>query len=158
MQGRRKPLIIGTIILAIVLGITSFTSYINENPDYEGTALKSFSVVMIIVAVYLYFMVFFNTFGTIIPLYTPEILSGTYLTIALINQWIFNILVTLFFPVIRDKFGIYMTFLYYGAMMGIAAIYFYFAVKETQNLTENQINDLWRSKSEVTDTDIYQSI
>lgn len=47
--------------------------------------MKSISVYLLVVAIYLYFGVFFNTFGLIIPLYTPEILSGNYLTVALVS-------------------------------------------------------------------------
>lgn len=63
---------------------TGISSSINDNKDYDDTTLKSVVVVYLVIAIYLYFGVFFNTFGAIIPLYTPEILSGIYLTIALI--------------------------------------------------------------------------
>lgn len=115
--------------------------------------MKSISVYLLVVAIYLYFGVFFNTFGVIIPLYTPEILSGNYLTVALVSQWIFNITVTFLFPVAREYFGIYITFLYFGIMMVVATIYFYIFVKETRNLTEAEINKLWNKK-----TDVFESI
>ena len=59
------------------------SSQINDDESYNETNLKSFVVIYIIIAVYLYFGVFFNTFGSIIPIYSPEILTGRYLTFAL---------------------------------------------------------------------------
>jgi hypothetical protein len=84
MLGRRVPLIIGTGILSVVLISTGMSTAVNDDASYNDTFLKSFVIVYIVIAIYLYFGVFFNTFGAIIPLYTPEILSGIYLTVALI--------------------------------------------------------------------------
>ncbi|CAD8150576.1 unnamed protein product [Paramecium pentaurelia] len=145
--GRRMPLIIGTGILCAVLISTGLSSSINDNQEYNDTTLKSIVVVYIVIAIYLYFGVFFNTFGAIIPLYTPEILSGIYLTVALIFQWSFNITITFLFPVIRDSFGMCYTFYYFGIMMGVATIYFIMFVKETKNLDDKEIDALWQIKT-----------
>jgi hypothetical protein len=67
--GRRKPLIIGTFALTLFLFVTGFASF--ENKEDENVQWVIYTS---IISIYLYFLVFFNSVGAIIPIYTPEVL------------------------------------------------------------------------------------
>lgn len=48
----------------------------NEHPKYDESRIKNISLGVTITSVYFYFIAFFNGLGGIIPIYTPEIISG----------------------------------------------------------------------------------
>lgn len=73
--GRRKPIIIGTFILAIILTILGTSSYLNSYVLTKESKKYNLNVGVSISFIYFYFIAFFNGLGAIVPIYNPEIVS-----------------------------------------------------------------------------------
>ncbi|OMJ87001.1 hypothetical protein SteCoe_11400 [Stentor coeruleus] len=98
-------------------------------------------VSVLIITIYL--IVFNLSVGPIVWIYSSEVLCDKGMALCTSINWFICIFVVLFYPVLVKTIGMEYSFLGICVLDGVAAIYFYFDMVETKNLSKPEIREIY---------------
>jgi sugar porter (SP) family MFS transporter len=138
--GRRKLLIMGSIIAGCSLFTLSFLFHLTVQHPWQGTCMF-ISMVTFIIG---YCISVGSLFWLIISEIFPLSIRGQAMSIATAIQWLANFVVSLSFLSLLNTIGASITFALYASVCGLAVIFTYFYVPETKraSLEDIEINNL----------------
>ncbi|MDE0951148.1 MAG: sugar porter family MFS transporter [Halioglobus sp.] len=135
--GRKPILFVGSLGMALTLGLMAFTFSTATMVDGELTLSDSMGV-LALVAANAYVMVFNGSWGPVMWVMLGEMypnqLRGSGLAIAGLSQWGVNFLITMSFPIMLTSIGLFGAYGIYAVFAAISAVFVYKMVHETRGL------------------------
>lgn len=105
-------------------------------------------VVLALITVYLLFFAacIGPVFWTLLPEIFPNRVRGAAMTVPVLTQWIANAVVVLFFPAVFAALGQSLTFGFLAFASLSQALFTYFFLPETKNVSLEDMENLWRRR------------
>lgn len=91
----------------------------------------------------IYLIIFNLGVGLIVWIYSNEVLCGKGMALCTSINWFVCIFIVLFYPVLVKMIGMEYSFLGICVLDGAAAVYFYFDMVETKNLSKPEIREIY---------------
>jgi SP family arabinose:H+ symporter-like MFS transporter len=137
--GRRPVYIVGSLGMAVALVLLTLAALTGH---FEG--VKVLGLVMV-------YLAFFAScigpvFWTLVAEIYPNDIRGTAMSVPVLTQWVANALVVLFFPLAFNQIGKAPTFGFLAAMSVLQAVFTWYFVPETKNITLEEIEQVWREQ------------
>ena len=129
--GRKKVLVIGTVLLGFCLCLMGIFDYFSVN------------FVLPIIVVQVYLAIFVMSSGPICWIYCGEVLSDQGMTLCTAVNFVSNVIVVLIFPFLKEWVGYTTVFLVLGVVNFVGAGMLQGMMKETKGLMKDEIRDLF---------------
>ena len=140
--GRRKPLIVGALGMAVVMIIAAAVVATHPKPDPNHSKVTS-SGIATVAMIYLFVIIYNMSWGALPWPYVSEIFPARIrepgVGVGVASEWLFAFVYTEATPYMVTSMG-YGTFLFWGFANLIIAVGSYFLVKETGRKTLEEIN------------------
>jgi sugar porter (SP) family MFS transporter len=148
-MGRRSVLLIGCLVMGVSQVIVGAVSTALPGQAQAGKSLIAFSAIFV--------AGFASTIGPVAWVVAAEVfpqrLAAKCVTLATATNWGVNTVITFVAPIIQQKIGTKITFIWAGFLIG-SAVFIYLCVPETKGLSIVEVDSLflsktpaWRSKS-----------
>lgn len=136
--GRRTCLLVGSMGMFVCMLIFASVGNFVQNSD------AAFGIMIAATCVYLIF--FATTLGPVTFALVSELFpmrtKATSMAICTSFNWIFNFLISFLTPIIAERIGFLYGYFFAGCLL-ISAVFSWFMVPETKNMTENDIDALY---------------
>ena len=133
--GRRTLLLFGNGTCAIIL----IAMGILEQPQFNANSFKEASIYLTFVFVFMYGL----SLAPICWVYEPEILPEKGVSLAVITNWLFCLLIVFLTPVLIDMIDISPLYYFFGCYLLLSHVQMYFTLKETKGKTNKEIDLLF---------------
>jgi SP family sugar:H+ symporter-like MFS transporter len=135
--GRKPILFVGSLGMAVTLGLMAFAFSTATQIDGQLTLSDNMGVLALIAA-NAYVMLFNGSWGPVMWVMLGEMfpnqLRGSGLAIAGLSQWGVNFLITISFPVMLTTIGLFGAYGFYALCAVISAVFVYKMVHETRGI------------------------
>jgi SP family sugar:H+ symporter-like MFS transporter len=135
--GRKPILFVGSLGMAVTLGLMAFAFSTATQVDGQLTLSDSMGVLALISA-NAYVMLFNGSWGPVMWVMLGEMfpnqLRGSGLAIAGLSQWGVNFLITISFPIMLTTIGLFGAYGFYAFCAVISAVFVYKMVHETRGI------------------------
>ena len=141
--GRKPLLIIGSAGMAIGMVAIGLLAYFAGDTLAENKVLGMSTLVFIVIYSASFMMSWGPICWVLISEIFPNTIRGKAVAIAVAAQWISNFVVSASFPML-ESFSITFTYVLYGVMSVLSALFVWKMVPETKGKTLEDMSNLWK--------------
>lgn len=134
--GRKKLLLVGSIVMGLCMLIIGYLFYSNHVSSY-----------FVLILIFVYIGAFACTWGAVLWVYVAEIfpnkIRGQATSFAVFGNWVMNSVVSFTFPIMLSRLGPALTFFSYGIINLAMILFVWNYIFETKNVPLEEVEELY---------------